>query len=779
MKLIDKFLKKLKTDRNTFFTYILTLLTAYIIVDRVVEWLIMSFTGMSVDYWNPIQYTLALACPVFAFFLSFASKFVKADKAKISFFYAYCIALYIVAISMVVQLLNHVCWIGLLSLPNYAELITDFSDLIIPALTAISLYIPLTTFYKLLRWLYIRINDPIFPNNFKDSICDYSGIDISAPDDTTGPYSFEVELCKDRGTGKPVMLLESRRFQPTLVVGPANTGKTSMVMEPMIARDLEKKFFFRETAKEMGYTALKTGIATLNRPYNNEYINKNFSLTMLTPVEGKEDLYKAYMKKMIYTINPDGSIIYKNFGITSVTSDYEHTARILEVAKNLDIPVNLVDPVNYEESIGLNPFALIDSPPLCGLIISLILRAWYNPDTFTAELAYMEDISKQAVQNLVLLLKCVYPKLNNGDIPTIEDLSRCFLDFDYVVELCEELKKDEFYSKEYSLQITYFEQNFYRNSTGYKDMKRYLQLASAQLDIVLKSPSLKAIVCNRHNNIDFTKVINNGEVTLLCTRPFEVGGAQSKAFGLFFLMEMMCHAEIPRETTPYRIPHFLYVDDFDRYANGILGDMITIYNKFKIGIILSIQNLASICGGINSPFTQTLLSNSPTKISFGNHTPEEYDWWLQEFGKRREWKVSPSYDPTKNRGEYSSSLGSPEWSWQDTMKLGKMQGLAFKSIIFKTKDKKGKNVVNFGKVDFLESKYKEPKKIKMYKFDKYNESDKQQSDKASRKKFNYKRVKFDSNNDEEVDPIQTDTTDSSYFFNNEDAISFNFGNNKK
>ena len=29
----------------------------------------------------------------------------------------------------------------------------------------------------------------------------------------------------------------------------------------------------------------------------------------------------------------------------------------------------------------------------------------------------------------------------------------------------------------------------------------------------------------------------------------------------------------------------------------------------------------------------------------------------------------------------------------------------------------------------------------------------------------------------DVNPIQTDTTDSSYFFNNEDAISFNLGNN--
>ena len=66
-----------------------------------------------------------------------------------------------------------------------------------------------------------------------------------------------------------------------------------------MAKDLEKKAFYRANAKEMGYTALKTGIAKLNRPYDNDYLNENFSLNMITPTEGKEDVYKVYMNKMI------------------------------------------------------------------------------------------------------------------------------------------------------------------------------------------------------------------------------------------------------------------------------------------------------------------------------------------------------------------------------------------------------------------------------------------------------------------------------------------------
>ena len=182
MKYIDKFLKLIKTDRNTFFTYLFTLLSAYVVIDRVIELLILFFTGMSVSYWGPIKYTLAMACPVLAFVLSYPSKFCKSDSTKISFFYVYCVALYIIFISMVVQWLNHLCWTLILSLPNYQTIVTEFSDLIIRAFTAVSIYIPLTTFYKLISWLNRTVNDPIFPNNFRDSICDYSGIDIAAPD---------------------------------------------------------------------------------------------------------------------------------------------------------------------------------------------------------------------------------------------------------------------------------------------------------------------------------------------------------------------------------------------------------------------------------------------------------------------------------------------------------------------------------------------------------------------------------------------------------------------
>ena len=296
MKIIDKILKFLKTDRNTFLTYILTVITIYLAVDRIVEMMFMILSGTSVSYWGPLQYTLAIACPIFAFLFSGSSSFVSYDRIKISFFYLYCISLYIIGISMVVQWLNLLCWLLLMATPGYVEVVSNFSNLIAPAFQSIAVYLPLTTFYPLFKKLFTWINDT---KNLKDSIVDYGGIDLSAKKENTGAYSVEMPLYSNKQTGQMITIPEQGRFQSCFVCGVSGSGKTSMILEPMMAKDIEKKHFFKQASKELGFTALKTGIASLKYPYDNKYLNNNFNLNMLSVNSGKDKIFKAYLKKMI------------------------------------------------------------------------------------------------------------------------------------------------------------------------------------------------------------------------------------------------------------------------------------------------------------------------------------------------------------------------------------------------------------------------------------------------------------------------------------------------
>ncbi len=765
MKYIDKFLKWLNTDRNTFMTYILTGATIYILIDRVLELVMLFLTGIGLSYWGPITYTLALACPVFAFLFSGSSQFAKSNSLKITYLYLYCIALYVIGISMAVQWINAILWLLFLSVPNYVDIVVNFSDLIRPAFQAIAVYLPLVTFYSFFKWLFTRVNDN---KDVKDSIIDYGGIDLSDKKIGTGPYTCEVTLCKDKTSGKPAKIPEIRRFEPTLIVGISGTGKTSMVFEPMIARDIEKKYFFKEVAKEMGFTALKTGIAYLNKPYSNDYLNDNFSLNMLSPTAGKESIYRTYMKKMIYA---DGAkIIYRDLGLTYISPDIESTNNMVSVAKNYNIPVNLIDP-NDADSPGLNPFVFED-PTATAVAISTVLKGMYNTTHVDAELAFRENVVAQAVENLSILLKVMYPRLHDGLLPTLEDMLKMLNNFDLVEEMCKKLEEDPELAEQYELQIGYFKKNFYSTSVSRANTEKYVYAAITELDSLLRIKNIRNILCNRTNNLNFDDLLANGEVTLLCTRRGDLGATMHKAFGLFFILLMQFSVLRRPGNEKSRLPHFLYVDDFPDYICPATEALYTIYRKYRVGTIISSQNLSQLGLHGQSKTRETIMANATTKLVFGGITREECDIWEKEFNDHREWKFTVNYDTSKV--EYDPKLGNPKWDWKENIKSGKLKSLKFKDCAYVMKNVKGANIYGDGKVDFLEAKYKEPHNSKQYDFVRFTNGitdDEKDTKNIVKKSITQSDFSTDENGD--VNPIKTDHADSDFLFDNEDAIIVN------
>ena len=767
MKYIDKFLKKLKTSRNTFATYVLTLITVYLAVDRIVEILLMIFTGVSFSYWGPIQYTLALACPIFAFLFSGASEFASSQAKKVTIFYVYVIGLYIIALSMFTQWLNMGAWLLLISVPNYVEIITDFADVVRPAFISLSLYLPLVTVFPLFKWLYFGVNDSLLQTR---SIWDYGGISLEDKSKGRGPYTCEVYLCTDNETGKTITFPESSRYQSLFVCGGSGTGKTSLIYEPMMARDIEKKYFYREISKEIGFTALKTKIAVLNKPYNNDYLNKNFNLNMLSPASGKETLFKAYLKKMVLG-NLNGKTIFKDLGLTLMSPDYEVISHMTDVCHNFGFDYNMIDPSDIN-SIGLNPF-VYDDPSKIAITISSALKAMYNDAHSEVEDAYREDVAIQAIENLAILLKEMYPRMNEGSLPTIEDMLKMFTNFDLVEKMCEILAHDEELKVKYSVQLAYFRKNFYSNGSGRDDTEKHIMASVTQLDNLLRLPGVKTILCNRHHNLNFDDMLANGDITFICTRRGDLGASSHKAFGLFFLIAMQ-NAVLRRPGGENnRVPNFLYIDEFPDFICKATEAIFTMYRKYRVATTISAQNLDQLeTPATKENYKTTILSNCANKIFTGNGTIEELQWWSSEFGKRREWVYTSDIDFEKM--EYDSKGKGVDWKYVDYFSPGKLQGaVRDKNAVFKIKDLGGKFLVGLGKFNYLDAKYKEPQKSKKFDFTKYSDSiSSDTEDDTTKKKFNPKKLDFvDDRN--EIDPIQTDTTDSKYLFDNENAIVVN------
>jgi hypothetical protein len=441
--------------------------------------------------------------------------------------------------------------------------------------------------------------------------------------------------------------------------------------------------------------------------------------------------------------------------------DYESISHMKDVADNFGIPYSIIDP-NDPNSSGLNPFVYKD-PVKASLAISGILHKLFIADmpietninnsmnTLTISLA------NQAVENLVILLKVVYPKVNNGALPTLEDLYNLMNDFSLVEKTARVLEEDPELAEKYQMQLNYLKKNFYSDSDNKKKMNEVISNPAAQIEKLLRYPGVKNILCNRFNNKNYDEVLENGELVFVCTRRGDLGQTTQKAFGLFFLLLMQQSVLSRPGTERTRVPHFLYIDEFTPFIQQSTMDIFTLYRKYRVGAIISAQNLAQI-GPEKSENRQTILANSTTKMVFGNNTPEDNEWWRLEFGDKREWTWNSNYhtmDAKKGDGNpgYDENYASIKYAWKKNYEAGKIQSLKFKQIIYKTKDLKGKNIVGKAKLDFLESRYKEPQKIKKYNFSKFVQGISNEEEEKKEKKFNFENIDFTSPSPELDGPI--------------------------
>ena len=772
MKYFDKFLKKLKTDRNSFVTFIFAMISIYILVDRLIEFFLILFTGVAFEYWGPIAYAIALAFPIFTYAFGMASKYVKSEMDKIHYFYVFAIAFYLIVITMFTEWFNKLCWLGLLSLPGYTTIVTEFGFLVSPALMAVTLVLPLTTAPKLFKLLYMNINDT---KALKDSIIDYPGISLSDTKVGWGPYTSELLIGTDKKQGNKVKIPESKRFESTLVVGISGSGKTSLIFEPWVAQDIDKKFFYRENSKTLAIAALKTGIATLNAPYDNDYINANFSLNMLIPVEAKKNLYKAYFRKMILS-DSGSNIIYKNLGITYMSPDYETIGKIKNVCENFGLQYNIIDP-DDSTSIGLNPFTFSD-PIQTALSITTVLKGFYADKNPEQEMAYRQNLSNQVIENLAILLKVMYPKINSGKLPGLDDMLKLLNNFDLIEKMCQILEKDEELANKYESQIGYFKKNFYHNSPNRAEMEKLVSIPLAQLDELLRYPGVKRILCNKTHNLSYDDVLANGEINLVCSRRGDLGENAHKAFGLFFLLLMQFSVLRRPGSEKTRIPHFLYIDEFPDFICPSTETIFTVYRKYRVATVVSAQNLAQLRSK-GDKIGDTIIANCGNKIVFGNNSPADNDWWSKELGQKKEWTMDrKGFD---FNSETYADKGNVTLDHKDKFKPGKIQSLGFKNCMYKIRTLNGKYSNGIAKLDFMPSKFNEKQKFKVFDFTRYsNGSTFDQSKNYSINKIKDSIAsKFTVSTSQDEGPIQLDTTDLNFDINNNDAITFTFKKGKK
>ena len=726
-------LKPFKINTNEFFAYIFSVLTVFFASDRLIEYLRVFFTGEYANYWSTWQYLGAMICTVLAYCFICASPMNKTLRHPMKFFVFYSLCFYVICVGMVSQWVNESVWFLLMKCSNFKYIIANLPQTIVPAVGGLSILLPFLSFRKM--WNYYIGNVVDGDSDWIESFEEFKGIKLVAASkkkETPDCYLCEAPICQDEKTGKITMIPEKLRFEATLVEGATGTGKTATIVEPMCANDIERKFFFRELSKKLAYNALQAGLAELNVPYSNDYLNKNFSLSFLTPNESRFSEYKNYVKDMIKFVDPEtNKIYYRDLGFTLVAPDNACIERVRKVAAAYNIPVNVIDPTD-PNSLGINPFTGKD-PAKIAAIISTVLKAMNQADGGKDD-TFFQNVAQQAFENLAILLKLIYPRMHNGEIPNLEDMLAILNNFDLAEEMCEILKKDQQLAEDYKSLVGYFEKNFYKqpvnihgyeissvHGSGRKKTEEVVYGAITQLDNFLRNPGVKRVLCSRNNNIDFDQALERGEIITACTRQGNLGEIHQRAFGMFVILSFKDAVLRRPGVEDSRTPHFVYIDEFPLYINKDVEAYFTLFRKYRCGTLITIQNLSQLSRVKALDFKDIVLTNTKTQIIFGDLTYQESEFWANELGQKKKWnyratKILDTSTPEGEKAQTEAFMGSKQ-EYVDNYKKGKIFGLKFKQCVYKTKNRKGGRVVGLGTTDFIKSEYYKEHKMSSYDFE--------------------------------------------------------------
>lgn len=727
--LIDKIFKSLhiKTKPEKILTillYALSIIIAFYFATRM-----LSFWAGNIRIENnvsPYLYCILLAIPPLAYSYYVNSGYAKNDIQRINMFIVTCTLIAIIAGTMVCTWINNVLWFLLQKIPSYSRVMQYYPELFAPAISTLCSIVPFVGLFKMVDYFLLIFRDEDLPKG----IAGFPGLTTTSAVKESGAFTCETIICSAKGTSVPVVVPEKKRYEATLVQGATGTGKTATVLLPMSALDLEKKYFFREYAKKIGYSLLKRGIAYMNGPFNNEYVNRNFTLNYIKPKRGMEDQFMSEVKPLIqYVDNSTGQITYRNLGITVVENDGKFISDFIGVAKNFDIDVLSIDPANPETTLSINPFAIPDPAKVASIVADVLNSMYESTGGGKAGDPFFTQVTIDAFQNLSILLKEMYPILHNGEIASLEDMLELLYNFDAVEEMTEEMKKIPELEQKYKLLIRYFEKNFYKpalningfeipgtRGSGRKDTEKFLYGAITQLNNLVRHPGLKAALCGKTNIVDFDKALADGSIITACSRKGELGLLQAKAFGMFFILQFQDAVLRRKGIEDSRTPHFLYIDEFPEYITKDMEVMFTLFRKYRCGVTIAIQNLSQLEKSGQAYYRQTVLANTKTQIVFGDTVPEDSNYWEKAFGKEKVPDFTSRYNITSGELVKTTVL---EKKKKERAEWFKIADQGFGAIYYKTKNANGKTIYGQGKTTFLNAKYKEKAKTLMFNFEKY------------------------------------------------------------
>ena len=516
-----------------------------------------------------------------------------------------------------------------------------------------------------------------------------------------------------------------------------------------------------------------------------EYISIN--------IKGISDSYVFNSFKFDIVQKGQGKIIFNDVGVTVIAPDGGLAKDTLEIAEENGVKVHLIDPIMDAIEQGriskFNPL-LVGSPEKAGDIISSILVAMEQTSAKDkGGNPYFTNASIRAIRNVIILLKVMYPRLNNGDNPVLTDALDILNNFDTVVPYVKEMKKDNKLKVRWKTVIDYFETSFFapvldekgKPITSGKDSHLGRNRAKTQeaisglvnqLDNFLGREEIRYIMCDRKEGLNLSEVLERGECIAVSTRQSELGEVLGKAFALMIMLSLQ-NSILGRysEDEEIEIPYHLFIDEFPFYVNDQTKVFFTFARKYNCAVIVAIQNLAQL-EEVDAIFRQIVFTNTATKIVLPGAIVEDREYFSKYFGIKETFETMTSVVSNPVITERPNYSESTRGSLVETAVVSEeeLSKLKFKRCYYYTTDSKGNIKVGKGDMDFLKLTPSNTIKIKEFNFEQFGSLEESIKTSSTKHKNNIISESIQENF-EEILPSSLEKDDDEFFdFDNIDEI---------
>ena len=571
-------------------------------------------------------------------------------------------------------------------------------------------------------------------------------------------FKYDLKVIKKMETGEVFDIPEDSRRLHTLANGTTGTGKTSSVLTPAVADDLDQKAHNTDYQKKETAKRLKSGAFEVVEPFT----DKTFSISKVRPVytDDPEEWSKRQEDYKFLRYQAPSA------GITVVAPNAAWADEVYELATARGFEVNRIDPFPDDDDNpkrgfkGFNP--LFVSPTLRGVKreVDITNKANIFADVLTGIFerggggdVYFKNLNSTWTTATCMLVMLAYdpdedPKRNinqpsPADIQKIlnnPDNARAYLSrFAYRFgrketiynEKGEKLVEtgghsfaghDEEFGRYKDLIETnggaqalegidcgiyqYVWHTFFRDILGARREELYDQANGLRMQVnkLLGHRYIRAALCVPDSlAVDLDEMLAEGQVTVV-NFALELGKSVSIAFGQFWAL---CYGKaVTRRPKPEntRIPHFNYIDEFSSIVHPEMDEYFTLHRQYCCANFVALQTLDQMSKSRDTEYMRgILLGNCGTQIVYGRLSTSEMEIYEKMAGK------APGSLDQDTVSQTSITTENPSYSWsrrttmqkENRMEGSEMRYRDFQTVTVFSVMKNSPHPPFVGKVDFL------------------------------------------------------------------------------